>query len=263
MKAGCIYKIRNKVNGKCYIGQTCRGFNTRIKEHLYSAFQRNATSLIHKALRKYGEDGFEFSVLLDNVPENLLDDLEINIIFAEDAYGASGYNLGEGGNTNRNRIVSTETRTKLSKARLGRKMCLTETERSVRSEKVSGSKNPMYGKTHTDEAKRRISELNTGNVASETTKKKLSVIRKGARSYRALFIVIYNSKDECVYLSHGDFYDVCTRYTLPMSALRTSYQKLGKPIYTSTRKEDMCRLVANDTLKFKGWYAKKMERVCI
>lgn len=261
MKTGCIYKIKNKINKKCYIGQTSRGFKVRVSEHLRSARSGNRNSAIHKALRKYGEANFEFTIVVDNVPEDLLDGLEINVIAAEQAYGKYGYNLGEGGNTNRNRIVSTETRHKLSKAKLGKKMNLTDEERAVLSENMKGTNNPMYGKTHTEETKRMISALNKGRRASESTKKKLSDSCKGTKSYRALLIGIYSNKDECVYLAHGDFYKICDRYKLPMSALRASYQNNGRPLYSKTRKEDMLRLIENNTLQFKGWYAKKMERV--
>ena len=43
-----------------------------------------------------------------------------------------------------------------------------------RSESKKGAKNPMYGKTHTEEARARISINNTGKILSEETKAKLS-----------------------------------------------------------------------------------------
>ena len=30
---GTIYILQNKVNGKCYVGQTIRPFNKRFREH--------------------------------------------------------------------------------------------------------------------------------------------------------------------------------------------------------------------------------------
>lgn len=46
---------------------------------------------------------------------------------------------------------------------------------------LNGEANPMYGKHHSEEAKRKISEKNRGRKASEETKKKLSAAQKGRK----------------------------------------------------------------------------------
>jgi group I intron endonuclease len=53
-----IYKLTNKVNNKSYIGFTKR-WPQRIKEHSWAC----TNMLIHKAIRKYGMDSFESSIL--------------------------------------------------------------------------------------------------------------------------------------------------------------------------------------------------------
>lgn len=51
----------------------------------------------------------------------------------------------------------------------------------IRSEATSGSKNPMFGKTHTDEVKKRISELNKGRTNSPEHRAAISRAQTGRK----------------------------------------------------------------------------------
>jgi hypothetical protein len=66
--------------------------------------------------------------------------------------------------THKNKIVSKETRLKISEAKKGQNI---------------GELNPMFGKTHTDEVKLKISKANKGYVPSEETRLKISKANKG------------------------------------------------------------------------------------
>lgn len=66
-----IYKIENKLNGKIYIGQTKNNLNERIQSHL-----ENKKTLIGRALRKYGIQNFEISVIDYAENKEWLDDKE-------------------------------------------------------------------------------------------------------------------------------------------------------------------------------------------
>lgn len=59
---GVIYKITNKVNGRCYIGQTILGFDRRYHYNLYKN-----TSNIHLkyAIEKYGFENFYVNKVFD------------------------------------------------------------------------------------------------------------------------------------------------------------------------------------------------------
>ena len=62
MQYGIIYKIINKLNNKVYIGQTASSLGTRFKAHLKDA--KNGSELyFHKAIRKYGQNNFEASIV--------------------------------------------------------------------------------------------------------------------------------------------------------------------------------------------------------
>ena len=60
-----IYQYLNLINNKIYIGQTS-DINRRIKEHKSNSFNPksvNYNNIIHKAIRKYGYENFEISIL--------------------------------------------------------------------------------------------------------------------------------------------------------------------------------------------------------
>jgi hypothetical protein len=58
---GIIYILENKLNGKCYVGQTILTFKERFGKH------RHSNSIIGKALQKYGSENFK-EMLLENIP---------------------------------------------------------------------------------------------------------------------------------------------------------------------------------------------------
>ena len=62
MKA--IYKITNKLNNKCYIGQSNNPME-RWKQHKYRAKNEvdKGKSAIHDALREIGEENFLFEII--------------------------------------------------------------------------------------------------------------------------------------------------------------------------------------------------------
>ena len=95
---GCIYKITNKYNNKSYIGQTKRSLNVRIKEHYRDAYRPKSgmySSLFHKAIRKYGSEAFESSVL-EFCNDEELNDREQYWIKYYNTF-PNGYNMNYGG----------------------------------------------------------------------------------------------------------------------------------------------------------------------
>lgn len=71
-----IYKIRNKVTGKVYIGKST-DIEERWNEHRRLLRNNNHHSIkLQKAYNKYGEDAFEYSVIETTPYEKTLDILE-------------------------------------------------------------------------------------------------------------------------------------------------------------------------------------------
>jgi group I intron endonuclease len=57
-----VYRAHNKKNGKVYIGLTTQSLGIRKASHLRSA-KSGSVAHFHKAIRKHGEDSFEWSVV--------------------------------------------------------------------------------------------------------------------------------------------------------------------------------------------------------
>lgn len=90
-----IYKITNKTNNKCYIGQSV-DIEQRWSKHL-STFRGNATPdyKIYRAFAKYGINNFTFEVI-EECEEALLDEREIYWINYYNSFN-QGYNMSLGG----------------------------------------------------------------------------------------------------------------------------------------------------------------------
>ena len=90
-----IYRIVNKINGKCYIGKSAN-IEQRFKKHKNKASY--GTEVIYQAFRKYGIDNFDFSII-EECSLELLSDREKYWIQYYNSY-EKGYNSTLGGDGN-------------------------------------------------------------------------------------------------------------------------------------------------------------------
>lgn len=93
-----IYKVTNKVNGKCYIGQTIRTLEQRKWQHIDCA-KNGVKTHFYNAIRKYGEDNFIFEVIDEASTLEELNELERYYIKKYDCIN-NGYNMVDGGDNN-------------------------------------------------------------------------------------------------------------------------------------------------------------------
>ena len=90
-RTGCIYLLTNPINGKVYVGQTLN-YMKRMNDHKNSG--KTPKYYFSYAIKKYGWENFTKEILIDNVPEEYLDNLEINYIaFYNSFKREKGYNL--------------------------------------------------------------------------------------------------------------------------------------------------------------------------
>jgi group I intron endonuclease len=92
-----IYKITNKINGKCYIGQTSGSLKHRIQQHRKS---KSHCTALRDALRIEGMANFDFEILRDNITDRAFANiLEVSFIKQFNSKFPNGYNLTDGGRT--------------------------------------------------------------------------------------------------------------------------------------------------------------------
>lgn len=155
-------------NGKRYIGQTCLVPEKRWNNgHGY-----DQCTYMHRAIEKYGWDSFRHDILCVVHSRKLANLFEQHYIDKFNTFDERyGYNLTKGGQG----VVG----------------CVWDEERKKeRSKKISGKGNPMYGRHHSEEVRRKMSENRKGkyispemrefrtNVLLEANKKRQTPIRQ-------------------------------------------------------------------------------------
>ena len=108
-----IYKITHKDTGRIYIGQSI-DLKRRITQHSNPRKNRKYYTCIENAVKKYGWDSFNFSVLVYAKDRYYLNILEIKAIEVFNCMSPIGFNLRTGGSDS---AFSDETRNKMSQIR--------------------------------------------------------------------------------------------------------------------------------------------------
>lgn len=98
MEAKClIYKVTNRINGKCYIGYT-NNFTKRRSEHKRAAKINKKYTVFYYAINKYNWINFDWQIIYQSWDEehclNIIEPLLIKIF---NSMIPNGYNMTEGG----------------------------------------------------------------------------------------------------------------------------------------------------------------------
>ena len=92
-----IYCVRNKVNGKRYIGQTTKSLDVRWRQHKYM-IKSLVNTPFYNALRKYGPDNFSVTLIKLCSTQQEMDDYEKSFISLYKTLNHEfGYNSHPGG----------------------------------------------------------------------------------------------------------------------------------------------------------------------
>lgn len=92
-----IYRILNKITKKCYIGETkCKDVIWRWNQHKQKIEINKGCPALRDAVKKYGIDNFEFSVLIICFDDERFKH-EIEYIKRYNSVAPNGYNLTNGG----------------------------------------------------------------------------------------------------------------------------------------------------------------------
>ena len=235
----CIYMYINKINGKRYVGKA-QDFNKRDNQHksaMVNEKNREYNAPIQRAFRKYGLENFTIEILKENLTENEMNYWENYYIEQFDLYAKNkkGYNVakgGEGGNLieGKTEKEKEDISKKISDSAKTRWENKTNEEKQkvikVLTENATGENNPMCGKHHSEETKRKISEANKGKKHSEKTKQKISEAISGENHPRSVKIAQYDKKGNLITIwncgscgiqretgiKHGDIIACCKWY---------------------------------------------------
>jgi group I intron endonuclease len=162
-----IYIIQNKINNRMYIGKT-NNFDKRIYRHLYE-LRNNKHHCIHlqRAWNKYGEENFTYFEALNNLTEEQVKEYEEYLI---DKYYGFLYNVSKqssGGDLISYHPNLDQIKEKHSVNGTKWWESKSEKEKEEFAEKFKGENNAMFGKTHSQEARLKISKVQKGRKMSE------------------------------------------------------------------------------------------------
>ena len=222
---GSIYILKNKINNKCYVGQTIQKINSRISQHVCWA-NNGGKQLISYAIKKYGIKNFEIETIACSDEQENLNRLECDIIQKFNSMVPFGYNLKDGGHYGK---YSEESKLKMSKAHKGVNLSKEHRKNIGKSlkGKCAGKNHWAYGKKLSDETKKKMSESRMGRKHSESTKKKLSDGKMGSKNPMYGMIGSKNPQAKKIILIHpqgeeeyfGALMDACRKYNLDVRNL--------------------------------------------
>lgn len=157
-----VYVHTNKNNDKKYVGITCQELHrTHENGNGYKECPR-----FWNAIQKYGWENFNTELVLANLTKEEAETEEIRLIeLLKTTNERYGYNIQSGGNTTGTHCLST--RAKMSKAQKGRKKSKEHVAKIrkngvLHSLRMTGKGNSFYGKRHSEETKKKISESKKG-----------------------------------------------------------------------------------------------------
>ena len=113
LKKYLVYLHRNKINHKCYVGQTCQKPEDRWGKN---GWHYRDQQYFYRAIQKYGWDNFDHLILEDDIPAEKIDERECYWAGYYHALAPEGYSLQVGKYTSKETSsVSTKTRSEASK----------------------------------------------------------------------------------------------------------------------------------------------------
>lgn len=169
-----VYRHTNLSNNKAYIGYTSSTIEKRWAAHVRDA-ERGSSLIFHRAIRKYGTDGWKHETLESCLTRYAAQKAEIQLIakhetFVDD-HPDKGYNMTQGGETaTRGWRHTPAARQAITEALTGRPV--SEATRQKMSES-------QLGRVISDEHKKRLGETLRGRKLTPETVKKIRESRAG------------------------------------------------------------------------------------
>lgn len=159
METSGIYKIINGTNNKYYVGSSYNVFRRWKKHRSYLRKNSHPNDYLQNAWLKHGEDTFRFEIIEEVKRENL-DVVEQKYLDIAKQQQNLSYNLAFDASCP-TRNMSEKTRQKMSEKAIekfkdpAQRLKLSIAKRGIPG--LSGKDHPMFGRTHTPEARALIS----------------------------------------------------------------------------------------------------------
>ena len=180
-----IYEIKNKINGKTYVGQR------KCPKNKYPETDKYMGSgyLLHYAFEKYGIENFSKSILAVTETKENIDILEKFFIALYRSEGKAEYNIADGGQISFSGDRALEINNKISKAHLGKHLS-EEHKRKIGAACKGNFKDEECrkkislknkGKKFSDEFREKCRQRQLGKHHSEETRRKMSLAQKGVK----------------------------------------------------------------------------------
>lgn len=206
-----VYKHKNKLNGKVYIGITGRNVKDRWGYN-GNGYCRNP--YFNKAIKKYGWDNFDHKILYENLTKEQAEQMEMKLIAYYDSTNRDkGYNIDKGGSGAER--LTEETKRKISESHKG--IIPNEETRKKLSKAKSGKNNPNYGKKMSDKHKEILRKSRENYVRTQETIDK--VIK--ARGYVVFQYDMYGNYIQKFYSAN----DAGRKLNISMSSIKQCCKK--------------------------------------
>lgn len=161
-----IYKIKNLVNNKHYIGWTSRSVENRFNEHCSTTPPKyQSRSTISLAIEKHGKENFSCEIIYQSKDYEHSREIETHFIqeynSLTNSIGGHGYNIDLGGRGHKRSQETIEKHRAKIKGRRQSEEHVRNKANAIRGEKngmygVTGKDHPCYGRKPTEEEINRI-----------------------------------------------------------------------------------------------------------
>ena len=213
-------------SGKVYIGIT-----SMIPERRWgkNGYRYRRQRYFNNAIRKYGWQNFKHEILYSKLPEHVAKAIEAILVKHYQDLGIS-YNVADGGGvgTKGYKWTPEQLANKPVRDMKG------SNNPNYGSHKFVGENNPMYGKTHTEEAKKKISVANTGKT------------HKMPNSQKELLLKIHSKPVVQLDLNNN----IIAKFESSAAAARY----YGKGIATANHIAECCKGKRNKCMNYKWIY---------
>ena len=154
----CIYQIKNKLNGKIYIG-SAKNFHVRKLKHLnYLKHGKHHCRYLQFAWNKYGSENFEFIILEECEKEKLVEREQYWFDYLQPYNRKIGYNISPTAGNTLGTERTDEQKLKLSLSQRGHKH--TEETKLKWSEQRTGKEHSKEARINMSKAKKEMSPWN-------------------------------------------------------------------------------------------------------